>query len=245
MDSIKIIIYYYIIVCYDVNFEEPFSSQSHLLPSHADSQNTSKHLKHRDMKWHEGNDDLMIVMIGWFPRASLQAAAVCCAMAESDPENSANENSQSDWEATVTEESEAQRPFNPMQQMHILLWLFYICFMVVYLYYMCAYQLYYVHTIFPFSSLQSYRMFFASNDGPSILCFQKWCLMCLVECMLPRKHQNSPISSDILLFWPFGLDLFASPWTLPWHTLSWKITCSLTSEKCSCLVYIYHRKGGM
>jgi len=63
----------------------------------------------------------MIVMIGWFPRASLQAAAVWCAMAESDPENSANENSQSDWEATVTEESEAQCPFNPMQQMHILL----------------------------------------------------------------------------------------------------------------------------
>lgn len=110
---------------------------------------------------------------------------------------------------------------------------------------MCAYQLYYFHTMFSFSSLQSYRMFFASNDGPSKLCFQKWCLMCLVECMLPRKHQNSPISSYILLFWPFGLDLFASPWTLPWHTLSWKITCSLTSEKCSCLVYIYHRKGGM
>lgn len=99
----------------------------------ADSQSTSKHLKHRDMKWHEGNDDLMIAMIGWFPRASLQAAAVWCAMAESDPENSANENSQSDWEATVTEESEAQRPFNPMQQMHILLWWFYMfygCFLI-------------------------------------------------------------------------------------------------------------------
>ena len=31
------------------------------------------------------------------------------AMAESDPENSANENSQSDWEDTVTEESEARQ----------------------------------------------------------------------------------------------------------------------------------------
>ncbi len=64
---------------------------------------------------------------------------------------------------------------------------------------MCVYQLYIAIILFSFSSLQPFRMFFARNDGPPKLCFQKWYSMCMVEGMLPRKHQNIPISSIIII----------------------------------------------